>query len=113
MILLVEDYIPLQKTLHDALCYHGFEVIAFDRAQPARSWLQTHASKLRAIVCDYDLPDGTGAQLLAEAKCLAPQALRCLISGYIPPQASRRDHIFLPKPFRLQRLLSILPPSLG
>lgn len=64
-ILLVEDDIPLQKTLQTALQKEGYEVICLDHLQHV---LSIFNATFQLVILDIELPDGSGIALCKELR---------------------------------------------
>lgn len=68
-ILLVEDHAVTREALHRALSAAGHEVESADSVQAA---LQLAEQKFDLMICDIQLPDGTGHDLLRQIRLKQP-----------------------------------------
>jgi CheY-like chemotaxis protein len=69
-ILVVEDHSDTLQALSNLLTHFGHEISVADDAQSAREII--HAKELDVVLADIALPDGSGYDLVAEAKQKRP-----------------------------------------
>ncbi len=78
-VLLVDDDPDVLALASRALRPDGYEVLTAATGDEAVAILQQRM--VRVIVSDFSMPGMHGAQLLAQASRLRPEALRILVSG--------------------------------
>ncbi|GMU63461.1 MAG: hypothetical protein AMXMBFR34_52240 [Myxococcaceae bacterium] len=99
-VLVVDDEPELLKLIDHFLWYHGFVVDTVDSGRDALSAMA--AIKYDVVLCDKNLPDIHGLQVLVHARRLQPHAAVVLMTAW-PELVSLRDldlDGYLPKPFR-------------
>ena len=121
-VLLVEDHDAIAKACQRLLSAHGHTVTRTADLKSATSALES--APFDVLICDLNLPDGSGLELPARARALAPRHSqaqpppaiaisgrvyeddvgRCLDAGFI-------DH--LPKPFDERELLEAIGRATG
>ena len=83
-ILLVEDHPLYRVGLRMALSYSGLDCVLKAEAEnvnQALDYLHQYHQEVELILLDYFLPDGTGMDVLKEAKRLFPEIKVLLVSG--------------------------------
>lgn len=83
-ILMVEDHPLYRVGLRMALSYSGLDCVLKAEAEnvgQALDFLHQHHDEVDLILLDYFLPDGTGMDVLKEAKRLFPDIKVLLVSG--------------------------------
>lgn len=106
-ILLVDDDAWIRDSLSICLGCEGCQVIT---AQTAREGLEAvRKGGIDILICDYQLPDRDGLDLLREAKALAPQVPMILITAFGSRDLYARAaaigvDIFIDKPFNSQAI---------
>ena len=117
-LLLVDDHADTRHVLTRLLTKSGHEVASSDSAQGALELLKT--GRFDALISDIGLPDGSGYELVREAKCR--QSLKCVaLSGFGTEEDVRRSseagfdfHLTKPIDFPdLQSLLQKISAALG
>jgi PAS domain S-box-containing protein len=109
-ILLVEDHRDTRRTLSRLLTHFGHEVLAADNIQSARKIVDS--GNVEVLLCDIGLPDGTGYELVSQAK--SKQPLKAVaITGFGTEDDIRRSKeagfdFHLVKPVDLHELQTIL-----
>jgi len=116
-ILLIDDEEPIRLPLRMALKARGFAVL---EAANCRDGIQAATSKLPdVIVCDVDMPDGTGHQVFEALK--GNQATSAIpfifMTGQEDPRVLRRGmeqgaDDFLLKPFHIESMLAAVEARL-
>ncbi len=109
-ILLVEDHRDTRRTLSRLLTHFGHEVLAADNIQNALKIVDS--GNLEVLLCDIGLPDGTGYELVSQAKSKQPLKAVAL-SGFGTEEDIRRSKeagfdFHLVKPVDLHELQTIL-----
>ena len=110
-VLVVEDNLPMLRTLTTFLERAGFDVVAVAEFQRALELIEDKF--FDALVTDLDLPGGTGLDLVLTANKLRPQMRSVLMTGYscsaIRKQAGELSLLgFLEKPFDPDELVAAL-----
>ncbi len=107
-VLIIEDDETIRELLQDFLALYGFDPYSADNCFSALDLLEK--TRFDIIITDYWMPGMDGLQLVRRIRPGHPQVFIVGISG----NCSRNDFLqaganaFLPKPFRLQDLLSLL-----
>jgi CheY-like chemotaxis protein len=109
-ILLVEDHRDTRRTLSRLLTHFGHEVLAADNIQSARKIVDS--GNVEVLLCDIGLPDGTGYELVSQAKSKQPLKAVAL-TGFGTEDDIRRSKeagfdFHLVKPVDLHELQTIL-----
>ena len=113
-ILFVEDEVLLREMVVEALQDAGYHV------QPAEDGMQaleliSSSAHFDAMITDVSMPNGvSGIELVRKAKETRPGLVVVLVSGFARAQLPSIPHAipFLPKPYRLGELMTILQDSL-
>ncbi|MEO6169949.1 MAG: response regulator [Lysobacter sp.] len=109
-ILLVEDEDDLRMIVEDALSARGFTVTAARNGVEALRYLR-QPNAFSHLVTDVSMPEGvSGLDVASEALQRRPDMEVIVVSGYqrsqLPPIPETM--VFLPKPYRMNQLLSAL-----
>jgi hypothetical protein len=109
-ILVVEDHSETLQALSRLLSHFGHEVSVADGAQNARNIF--HSKEFDVVLCDIVLPDGSGYDLIAEAKRKGP-VKAVAISGFAGTDDIQRGReagfdFHLAKPVDFHELRSVL-----
>lgn len=81
----------------------GCSVEAVETTREALAQLQ--AFQFEFVFCDLNLPDGCGAELMRQAKDLAPATRRIIVSGELRHEDSAEYcNEWLPKPYTMDEL---------
>jgi len=109
-ILLVEDHRDTRRTLSRLLTHFGHEVLAADNVRNA---LEIIASgELDVLLCDIGLPDGSGYEVISQAK--RKQSIKAVaLPGFGTEEDIRRSKeagfdFHLVKPIDLHELQTVL-----
>jgi len=110
-ILLVEDHGETRAVLSGLLGRSGHEVAAAGNVQEARMLLE--AAPFEVLICDIGLPDGSGIEVVTEARKRA--GWKKLVALTAHDQAEEREQglragfdEYLTKPFDYHELRSLL-----
>jgi PAS domain S-box-containing protein len=117
-LLLVEDHGPTRQALEQLLIRRRFRVRSAATLEEARRWLGTETFDL--VVSDIGLPDGSGCDLMIEARRANPRTRGVALTGYgmekdlaASEEAGFSAHLI--KPVRIEMLeaalKSITPPD--
>ena len=109
-ILLVEDHRDTRRTLSRLLTHFGHEVLAADNIQSALKIVDS--GNVEVLLCDIGLPDGTGYELVSQAKSKQPIKAVAL-TGFGTEDDIRRSKeagfdFHLVKPIDLRELQTVL-----
>ena len=80
-ILVVDDEEIVLVALRETLSRRGYRVVAASGPVEARALLQRQA--FAVVLTDYQMPEMTGLELLAQARELQPDAMRILITAVL------------------------------
>jgi DNA-binding response OmpR family regulator len=110
-VLVVEDNPAIRSSLAAILELEGFDVMAVSEFHGASELIQTRL--FDTLITDLDLPDGTGVDLLMQARTLHPEMRSILMTGYgcsvVRKQALELGlDAYLEKPFAPEELLKAL-----
>ena len=109
-VLMVEDQQDLRELIGQALQYFGIEIHTADDG-PAALRLMQDPGGFDVVFSDISMPNGmSGVELSEHVADVLPNARIILASGYarsqLPPLP---EHVeFLPKPYRLRQLVTLL-----
>lgn len=114
-ILAVDDDKLIRMNLGLMLGQAGFEIDVASDAAEARAMLDAHHYAL--LVVDFALPDGTGLDVLREARRLDPETKAIMITGSttglsVEDVARAGAEALLMKPFKLHDLLDEIQRAL-
>lgn len=115
-ILLVEDEPTLRNLLARALRRKEFEVLEVVDGTAALELLESpKAQSIDALVSDQRMPGISGSELARRSRGLDRELPIVLMSGEVTEEESRtaEDIVFLQKPFKVERLVSILAELLS
>ncbi|MBI3200512.1 MAG: response regulator [Myxococcales bacterium] len=99
-ILVVEDEAPVRAIMLRILQGAGYSVTAVETVQDAVQVMTDLARPVDALLTDYQLPDGTGAQVIDALARHRPGVPCLLTTGYMNADVERlADVPLLPKPF--------------
>jgi PAS domain S-box-containing protein len=109
-ILLVEDHGDTRHTLSRLLTYFGHQIAVADNRQGALEIMESQ--KFDVVLCDIGLPDGTGYEVIAQAKRKRP-VKGVAITGFGTEEDIRRGKeagfdFHLVKPVDFHELRSVL-----
>ena len=110
-ILLLDDEPYILESLQDALRRH-YDVTTAVRADDALEHLRADPSRFAAVISDMRMPGMSGDAFLREARLLAPDTSRILLTGYADVEtaisAVNMGHVFrfLTKPCPADELLA-------
>jgi two-component system, cell cycle sensor histidine kinase and response regulator CckA len=116
LILLVEDDRSVREMVATGLTEHGYQVVAAASGEEALTMLSQHASDIRLVLTDLTLPavEGAATHLLIGSR--RPDLPIILMSGELESLETPATGLyaaFLPKPFRLEQLLTAVAQGLN
>ena len=105
-VLVVDDEISVLDLARHFLSHHGFQVDTAENGDECLKALQAHRYDL--LICDKNLPDVHGLQLLEVARKMQPQMARLLMTGSPEILALRELDLdgYLAKPWRTSTSLA-------
>ncbi len=106
-ILLVDDDAWIRDSMSVCLSCEGCRVTTAETAQQGLTLLRQGGVDI--LICDYQLPDRDGLEMLREAKSVAPETPMILITAFGSRQlyaqaAGIGVDIFIDKPFNSQTI---------
>lgn len=110
-LLVVDDEPYILESLQDALRRH-YHVTTAVRASDALEHLREDPGRFAAVISDMRMPGMSGAELLSEARRIAPDTSRVLLTGHADVEtaisAVNTGHVFrfLTKPCPAEELLA-------
>jgi PAS domain S-box-containing protein len=116
-ILLVEDEEPLRAVANKMLSQCGYRVWAAADAEEALRLFNEKDGAFDLAFCDVVLPGKNGVELAERLLEQTPDLKVLLASGYSEESVQRviteRGYRFLPKPYRLEKLVELIEEMLG
>jgi response regulator RpfG family c-di-GMP phosphodiesterase len=112
MVLLVDDEGSILKSLQRLFRKEGIPVQTAGSGSEALDCLRHHPDSIALIISDQRMPEMSGAQFLEQAKTLAPDAGRFLLTGYSDMEAvvsavnKGEIHRYLTKPWNDEELIA-------
>jgi len=103
VVLLAEDDAVVQNLVRDTLESNGYFVLTADDGQEALELSRYYPRRIDLLLTDYDMPRLDGLRLKSELQRDRPAVKVLLMSGDPPPNSVVAT---LPKPFRMQELLT-------
>ena len=104
-ILVVDDQPEMRELLAQLFCNWSYAAVTAATLAEARNAVLTQGP-FKAVVCDFDLPDGTGLQFWSWLRWDRRDAARFLLmsgsTSFVRHHAA--DFTFLAKPFRPEEL---------
>ena len=113
VILLVEDEAPVRAFASRALRLRGYTVLEAENAEEALETLNDPDLKVDVFVTDVIMPGLDGPTWVRQALRDRPDIRTVFVSGYseegrVEKQARIPNSVFLPKPFSLRQLTTVL-----
>lgn len=108
-VLLVEDELELQVLWAEILEARGYDVQTASTVAASTKLLAAASPPFDLALIDWTLPDGTGAEVIAEvarSKGATSSVITSGLGNRLPP-GHGADEV-LPKPFRIRELLELL-----
>lgn len=111
-ILLVEDDPEICALLAEVLERAGHEVVVQSSIAAARDYIEGWSQQPDALICDWNLKDGTASELLEELTARNVKVPVLILTGYPIDQVKATGQSleckFLQKPFSIGTLYKIL-----
>ncbi|MDW6093268.1 response regulator [Vibrio rhizosphaerae] len=113
-LLLLDDENDILKALNRVLRL-DYDVVSFNDGREALTYLQEN--EVSIIISDMRMPEMDGAEFLSQAKEIAPDAIRILLTGYSDIQSTVRAvnaggiHTYISKPWDNENLKLIVAKS--
>ncbi|PKM20859.1 MAG: response regulator [Gammaproteobacteria bacterium HGW-Gammaproteobacteria-15] len=117
LVLCVDDESNILKALQRLFIHQGVQLLLADSGAKALELMQQH--RVNLIISDMRMPGMSGAEFLAQAEQLQPDAYRILMSGYsdVASTASAKNlgkiHHYIQKPWDNQQLLAAVADGLA
>ena len=117
VVLLVEDEAPVRAFAARALRLRGYTVVEAECAEDALEILQDEALEFDLFVTDVIMPGLDGPTWVRQALKSRPETRVIFMSGYAEEGRAEKqsripNSVFLPKPFSLQKLTSLVQDQL-
>lgn len=117
LVLVIDDEASIREVLGDLLPEEGYEVLLAHDGYDGLDKFKKHQRPIDLILLDMKMPGMNGAQTLAAIRALDRTIPVILCSGYSESEAMNALEglsltAFLPKPFDIPRLLTILKDTL-
>lgn len=109
-VLLVEDHEVVRSLLRDTFPPEDYEVV--EAADGAQALDVLRREPFDLVVLDWNLPERSGAEVLADIKRTRPEARVVVLTGQGDAAADLAD-VFLVKPFSPLKLLDAVEKLLG
>lgn len=118
VILLVEDEAPVRSFASRALRLRGYTVLEADCAETALELLDDPDLCVDLFVTDVIMPGMDGPTWVKQARAERPDTKVVFVSGYAedafgPDGNQMQNSVFLPKPFSLSQLSSVVQQQLN
>src|ERR1700682_4605347 len=110
-ILLVEDDPDLRPLLEHILLDDGYQVTTAESVATATTVLSSQPFDL--VICDVNLPDGSGLAIADRAKAAGVKALVVTRQGFSLKPGSLAPYDYLLKPIRVPELLTTIERCLA
>ena len=106
-LLVVDDEESVRQILKSSLSDHGYQVRIAAHGAEALGILRRREQPIRLLLCDEDLPDANGSEIVRQARSLQPRLKVIRMSGRPPTGSNEKPSTdaFLAKPFDLQTAL--------
>ena len=113
VVLLVEDEAPVRAFASRALRMRGYTVLEAENAEDALTLLEDETLKVDVFVSDVVMPGLDGPTWVRKALKLRPGTRTVFVSGYseegrVEKQSRIPNSVFLPKPFSLHQLTTVV-----
>ena len=103
----MDDEESVRQILKSSLSDHGYQVRIAAHGAEALGILRRREQPIRLLLCDEDLPDANGSEIVRQARSLQPRLKVIRMSGRPPTGSNEKPSTdaFLAKPFDLQTAL--------
>jgi PAS domain S-box-containing protein len=115
LVLLIEDDRSVREMVASSLVEHGYRVVSAANGAEANSLLNQHEQEVRVVLTARTIPVTNGATMPELVRTRRPDLPIIIMSGELD---SAKEHaisaaaVFLPKPFRLEQLLTAIAGQL-
>lgn len=118
LVLVVDDERAIRDSLRRVLMRLGFEVLAFESGHDALRFFRSDPTSVVLVVLDLLMPGMDGVEVLRELRKVRHDVQVVISSGFAGPLTLRDLHggepvRFLPKPYGLDELQSVLHEVIG
>lgn len=117
LILCVDDEASILKSLQRLFIGKDLQILLADSGSKALELMLEH--RVNVIITDMRMPNMTGAEFLAKAAILQPDAYRILMTGYADLASTvsainlGKIHRYVQKPWDNQELLTVVDEGLA
>lgn len=117
LVLVIDDEQSIRGVISRVLQINGYRVITAQDGLEGIQQIDRHAAEVRAVIVDMLMPKLDGAGVIRHLRQQAPPPLLIAISGMMQMEqeaklATQGPIAFLPKPFPMDQLLSVLDAGL-
>ncbi len=112
LILVVDDEAPIRDMISNMLTRHGYRVLVAADGAEATAFYAKHATEIRLVISDLNMPNLDGVMLSRVLKRMSPNVRMLVVSGLPAPgenpsgsPAGEYTGAYLRKPFKAQELL--------
>lgn len=112
-VLVIDDDPLTLRMLEHFLKGKGFDAESADSGIKGLSQFRQHQDRIAAVICDVQMPDMTGFEVLHQILALAPDIKMIMVSGDDAPETKRAllaagALALIPKPVSFTRLYDLL-----
>lgn len=117
-MVVVDDDPAMRDYMEAVLSRSGYHCEAFESASTALGWLEQHIGLSSILLCDIDMPEMDGLQMLERVRSLSPEQPVILVSAHCDEDLMMRAlqagaTEYLVKPARLDVVLALLSKHQG
>ncbi|HCX63313.1 LytTR family transcriptional regulator DNA-binding domain-containing protein [Sedimentibacter sp.] len=115
-ILIIDDDQNIINALKRILSKNEYIIYSADKSDKAIDIIKNH--EIDVILCDYNMPEISGIEILKITKNILPNAIRILITGYIDVHVTISAinevgiYYYIAKPWNNQEVLSVVEKAL-
>lgn len=114
LVMLVDDEFSIRRLVEEVLLRHHYRVISAGSGVDAIEQFREKQAEIALLITDLAMPGMSGEELIGLMRSLKPDLKVIAISGYVEVAATGATHAeviadaFLPKPFDVSKLLSVI-----
>ncbi len=107
LVLVAEDNPQVRSVIAEGLESSGYPVVVARDGEEALERYLEHASEIRLLLLDQDMPKASGRMCLSKIRELSPDIPAILMSGNHSAMGRDEDIALLSKPFAISELLAL------